>query len=240
MLSAASPLTPVPPLTKSSIWKVAGATWFGTVVIDAVGWVLQDTIDPVTWDEVGFCSLFGLFFGSVGFLTVSGPLQAIVLLFVNGGRLSRRAGNVMLALPLLIFAMLSAYGLAPRYLRSEQPGFYASVLHRPFPTEVKLLTWGHGFGLQDKRDFWMFEGTPEQFQAFKLQMALTEALPDEDFISKTAMDHAKAACPPDQPWTMGAFYFWWEDSASGPEFSNRGYVYVDKSLRRWLVWWSAI
>jgi len=215
-------------------------TWLGTVVISAVGLVFQDTIDPVTWDEVGFCSLLGLFFGSIWFVAFSGPLQAIVLLLVNRGKLSRRAGNVMLAVPLLIFARLLGYDLSPRYLQSEQPGFYASVLHKPFPTEVKLLTWGHGFGVQDKRHFWMFEGSPEQFQAFKVQMALTETHSDEDSISKTAMDQAKAACPPDQPWTMGALYFWWEETASGPEFSNRGYVYVDKSLSRWLVWWSAI
>jgi len=213
-------------------------TWLGTVLISAVGFVLQDTIDRVTWDKIGFCLFMGMIFGTIWFV-LSGALQAGVLLMIRITKPRRIIRYGMLLLPLLAIALLMVGNLIPRYSRSHQPVFFTNILHKPYPKELNLITWGHGFGLQDRRHFWMFEGTTEQFNAFKSTMGLKDAKDIEDSLPGGAMEQVIAACPPGNPWTPGDAYYW-DEETKDPADANRGMVYVDKNLHRWVVWWSAI
>ena len=229
--SAASPIHP-------AVWSIMAVTWLVTILISAVGLVYRDTINRVTWDTVWLCLLFGLFYGTALFI-VSGSLQAGVLLIISVTQPRRSIHHGMLAAPLLVVALLTAWGLSPRYVRSYQPDLFTSILHKPCPKDLNLIAWGHGFGLQDKRHFWMFEGTAEQFIIFKSTMGLQKADPDECSISNRAMKQAIAACPADDPWILGDTYYW-DEETSEPIFANRGFVMVDRNQRRWLVWWEAI
>lgn len=125
---------------------------------------------------------------------------------------------------------------------SGQRGWYVRITGKAWPEGAQLVQARHGLGMQDKRHLWLFEGTPEQFDAVLKSGGWN---PDEQHENRMIsadgfVAHEISRHYAGRGWSPVAAYVWWadDDAKTGP--FGPGWLLVDASRTRWCVWWAAI
>lgn len=226
-------------------WMMAAISLATCVVAATVERLCHFTLEPLTISLVGMTLAFpGSILGVAWFLLVVCPFQLLVMLFARRRRLKVRTTCLLMLIPTAYIACdraKASYSWKNPTPANEHKRF-EGITGMPWPGDAKMLLAEHGWGFQDRRHIWLFEGTPEQFE--KLVHAHDWVLEDpssaDDFFKWMPIEKAAKRFSEDSPWRAEEVYFWMANKFVEKGPYGPGNLITDKEHRRWCVWWDAI
>jgi hypothetical protein len=202
------------------------------------------TLGPLKVSHVGLVLPTAILFGGVLSLFIIGPFQLLIVLFGRWQRLKAKTTSLLMLIP-TVYIVYGTIRTAISY-RNPTPASeikrFEGITGVPWPTDAKMVLAEHGWGLQDRRHLWLFEGTPQQFDKLVSARGWVLETPGFEDISKWMPVEKAIRCFSNDPaWSAHEVYyleFRSEDVKSGSW--GPGYLITDKEHKRWCVWWDAI
>lgn len=181
-----------------------------------------------------------LVFGVLAFLFPVLPLQLLIMLILRCWKHRHWAATWLMLLPGAYISAHHLYSAVQWRMPEHEKEVFEQTVGVSWPEGVKLVMAKHGFGLQDRRHLWLFEGTPAQFDKM---VADRGWLPHKEVTAEKLSDArfcqiAKERFSKDEPWEPAEWYSWWADPEEDePEVLGGGPLIPDKDHRRWYVGW---
>lgn len=168
--------------------------------------------------------------------------------FGTGRRWSR---GTKCRLVLLLTTLVVIYNLSTAVswrLIACEPSRFADITSMTWPEKARCVKALHGFGFQDRRHLWVFEGTSEEFLRHKTQLPWGGGAANEEGIANAGsqrlpMHEVESAFKPEGSWEPGEVYNWMvEKDTDGPAPGVYGpaWLFVNAEHTRWCVWWDGI
>ncbi len=219
-----------------ALWKVLIVSWLACVLAMVCIHAGRYSLLPLSWSFADRCVSFGLPFGTLFFVVLIGPVQAVIFWIVCATKAPRQIARGIAFLPLLFLAWTTVGDCFQWRHASCQPALLERITRMPYPQGATLIAWGHGFGFKDQRHVWMFESTPEQFDKIRASKPWqrSEELPGQ------ILDQMHCAFPASSSWTVAEAYTWETEESARDGFFGPSWLLVDKEHTHWCVWWDAI
>lgn len=154
-----------------AVWKILVFVWLGTVAFFVSCELIGSNLSRSWADYLGGCALLGLLFGTVAYFVFFGPAALLLTFLLRLTKTSTKAFTACLTLAALAALWILGVTYSESRTASGQVHRFKLITRQELPGQGKLLGWGHGFGLADKRHIWVFEGTPEEFDQFNKALA---------------------------------------------------------------------
>lgn len=222
-------------------WIMAAISFLACVLSFGFEQLCRFTLEPLRAAHVGMALFSGLLIGGMSFFILVGPCQLLIVFLGKWRQVRDRTITVMMLIP-AGFVVLSFlhFALSWRNPASEIKRFEV-ITGEPWPAGAKMLLAEHGWGFQDKRHLWLFEGTPEQFDKLVRDRGwvLSEkSLPETG--PRLPVEKAIHCFSRNESWSAHESYFWMADKDAEKGPFGPGHLITDKEHRRWCVWWDAI
>lgn len=223
-------------------WIMAAISFVACILAYATAQLCRFTLEPLRVSDVGIALFFGLMIGGMAFFVLVGPCQLLIALMGLWRKLQARTISFLMLIPASFIVCIFIHSaISWRYPAGEVERFEA-ITGAPWPAGAKMLLAEHGWGWQDKRHLWVFEGTSEQFDKLVLERGwvLEDASVRGDISRWMPVEKAEHCFSTDSAWSADQVYFWMADKhvEKGP-FGPENLI-TDKEHRRWCVWWDAI
>ncbi len=225
-------------------WIMAAISLAACILGYATEALCRFTLEPLRGSHIETALFSGLFFGGLTFFVFVGPCQLLIFLIGHWRKLRAGTTNLLILIPtvcIVCSTIINAISYRNPTPASEMKRF-EGITGVPWPTDAKMLLAEHGWGLQDRRHLWLFEGTPQQFDKLVSARGWVLETPGFEDISKwMPVEKAIRCISIDPPWSAHEVYYW--EFRSGDVKSGSwgpGYLITDKEHRRWCVWWDAI
>ncbi|MCB1275985.1 hypothetical protein [Prosthecobacter sp.] len=203
------------------------------------------TLGPMTISHVIMALVFsGIIFGVIPLAVILVPVQCLLVLIGRWRKLKAKTISFLMQLP-TAFVVCSAIASAVSWrfpTVANESKYFEGITGAPWPAGARMLLAEHGWGMQDKRHLWLFEGTPEQFDALvRARGWVLEPPPVSEHISsRVPVEKAIQRFSKDSAWSAHEVYFWMADKDAERGPFGPGFVITDKEHKRWCVWWDAI
>jgi hypothetical protein len=182
--------------------------------------------------------ILALFVGVVLLL----PLQlffGVAGVFLN----CKRSGlGVCMSVPAGVCLLFLCWEAVSWQMPSQEVRRFEIVTGLTWPTEAKLVRAEHGWGFQDKRHLWIFEGKPAGFDRVLTDRQWYRQLPGEEELEflQIPIQKMKGVFTSAGPWSPDEVYIWMADKAAQEGPFGPGYLISDRDHLRWCVWWNGI
>jgi hypothetical protein len=226
-------------------WMMAAVSLVACVLASTAEQLCRFTLEPLKIVHVEMALFFsGAIIGGLLFFLIIGPCQFLIVSIGHWRRLKARTTSLLMLIPTVyMICSMSAAAISWRHPTpaSELKRFEA-ITGVPWPTDAKLLLAEHGWGMQDKRHLWLFEGTPEQFDKLVRDRGwvLEDTPMSGDILKWMPVEKAIQRFSKDSAWSVHEVYFWMADKDAEKGPFGPGNLITDKKHRRWCVWWDAI
>lgn len=233
-------------MTKRRLWMgpgtAAAVSFFACVLVTATGQLLHFTLEPLNGSHFGLALYFGLFFGGLIFFVIVGPFQLLIALIGRWRKLKARTISFLMLIPVVLMTFEFVHSAFSRKDPSKEVKRFEGITGAPWPTGAKMLLAEQGWGLQDKRHLWLFEGTSEQFEKLVRDRGwyLQDGTLPQEISQWMPVKKAIHQFSKDSTWSVHEVYFWEADKDAEKGPFGPGYLITDKEHRRWCVWWDAI
>jgi len=133
-------------------------------------------------------------------------------------------------------------------LMTCEPSRFTDITSMKWPATATCVKALHGFGLQDRRHLWIFEGTPEEFKSHKVQLPWAGGPATEESLAyigggRLPLAEVESAFQSVPPWRPAEVYNWMLEKDSepiAPGVYGPAWLFVNAEHTRWCVWWNGI
>ncbi len=223
-------------------WIMAAISLVACILAFATEQLCRFTLEPLRGFHVVMALFFGLLIGGLTFLIIVGPCQLLIVLIGHWRKLKTKTIGFLMLIPASLVSCTFIHSAISWREPAGEMRRFESITGAPWPADAKMLLAEHGWGMQDKRHLWLFEGTPEQFDKLVRDRGwVLEAAPVSEVISKwMPVEKAIQRFSKDSAWSVHEVYSWMADKDAEHGPFGPGNLITDKAHKRWCVWWDAI
>lgn len=226
-------------------WMMSAISLVACILAVTVEQLCRFTLQPLKISHVGMALLFsGAMFGVLLFVFFVGPCQLVIVLLGNWRQLNAKTTGLLMLIPIVYIAYSTVEtSISWRFpTPARELKRFEGITGAPWPAGAKMLLAEHGWGMQDKRHLWLFEGTPEQFDKLVRDRGwvLDDAYMSGDISKWMPVEKAIHCFSKDSAWSVHEVYSWMADKDAEKGPFGPGNLITDKEHRRWCVWWNAI